>query len=92
MAEKIYTKNIHGSIVWFCGRQVHREDGPAVTRPDGKTIWFRYNKVHRVDGPAVTNSDGSVEWFLDGELVEYKTEEDWQEKVNMYYIEKVMDE
>lgn len=90
MVEEIRCKNIHGSIVWFLGRHIHRVDGPAVTRPDGKLIWFHFNKIHREDGPAVINPDGSTEWYLNGELIEFKSVEDWQDKVKIYHIGKVM--
>lgn len=48
---------------------LHREDGPALTAPDGTQEWWVDSTLHREDGPAVINSDGTVEWWLDNALV-----------------------
>ena len=44
--------------------QLHRVDGPAITRPDGTEFWFQHGKRHRVGGPAVTYLDGDREWWI----------------------------
>jgi hypothetical protein len=40
----------NGTKIWYLNGLLHREDGPAIERPDGV-------------GPM---ADGSKEWFLDG--------------------------
>ena len=51
-----------------CGK-FHRDDGPAVTYPDGTTVWFQFGKIHRIDGPAITYLDGTQQfWFEDNHI------------------------
>lgn len=45
---------------------LHREEGPALTRPDGSKEWWIHGKKHRVGGPAVENANGTKEWFING--------------------------
>ncbi len=47
---------------------LHREDGPALSYPDGTNFWFRHGTIHRADGPAIERADGTREWLIDGEL------------------------
>ncbi len=47
-------------------KQLHREDGPAVTRPDGAQTWLLNDELHRKDGPAVITSTGGKEWWFRG--------------------------
>jgi hypothetical protein len=44
--------------------QLHRTDGPAITRPDGYQEWCLNGKLHREDGPARTWPDGAQSWYL----------------------------
>lgn len=53
---------------WTNNGQLHREDGPAVERPNGHKEWYLYGKRHRKDGPAVEHANGSKEWYLNGKL------------------------
>lgn len=54
---------------WLDGDgEPHREDGPAVTTPEGSSFWFRHGKFHREDGPAAIHSDEKQEWYQDGHL------------------------
>jgi len=46
--------------------QCHRDDGPAIIRPDGRQEWYRNGQCHRDDGPAVIYPDGRQYWYLDG--------------------------
>ena len=48
--------------------ELHRTDGPAITRPDGTQEWWLNGRRHREDGPAVTRPDGTQEWWLNGWL------------------------
>ena len=52
---------------WTKNCQLHREDGPAVERPNGHE-WYLYGKRHREDGPAVERADGYKEYWLNGKL------------------------
>lgn len=35
----------------------HREDGPAIIRPDGTEQWMKDGVTHRIDGPAIINKN-----------------------------------
>ena len=43
--------------------QRHREDGPAVTFPNGTKCWYLHGKRHREDGPAATFPTGVENWL-----------------------------
>src|ERR1035437_7760773 len=47
---------------------LHREDGPAVERPDGYTASYQNGEPHRIGGPAVIGADGHTSWYVKGEL------------------------
>lgn len=57
-----------GTVHWAKNGYPHREGGPAVLYPDGKTEWFRNGYPHREDGPAVTWADGRKDWYWEGRL------------------------
>jgi hypothetical protein len=44
----------------------HREDGPAVIRPNGSEEYWINGFAHREDGPAIINANGTKHWFLNG--------------------------
>ena len=46
--------------------ECHRDDGPALTLPDGTVKYYQNNKLHRDDGPAVIYPDGNVEYYQNG--------------------------
>jgi len=46
----------------------HRDDGPAVIRPDGTQYWYRNGQFHRDDGPAIIRPDGRREWLIKGKF------------------------
>ena len=48
--------------------KLHREDGPAIIRPNNDREWLISGKLHRTDGPAATRTNGTKEWFQNGEL------------------------
>lgn len=54
--------------VWWKGNKRHREDGPAVTYPDGGGQWWKDGLMHREDGPAVALNCGYTEWRTQGKL------------------------
>ena len=45
---------------------VHRDEGPAILRPNGVKMWCQNGKLHRENGPAIEYADGSVLWYLHG--------------------------
>ena len=57
----------------------HREDGPAVEKPDGTKVWYINGELHREDGPAIEHPNGEKSWFLSGKQY---SEEDFKKKMN----------
>ena len=58
-----------GSQVWRLPTgELHRDDGPAITRPDGYEAWWQHGERHGVNGPAVTSPDGYEVWYQNGKL------------------------
>ena len=55
-----------GATFWYLHGVIHRDDGPAVVRPNGDKWWYQYGKQDREDGPAIEYADGSKQWFRDG--------------------------
>ena len=51
---------------WYLNGKWHREDGPAIIRPNGSKYWYQNGKRHREDGPAVIQKNGRKEWYLNG--------------------------
>jgi hypothetical protein len=49
------------------GRNIHREDGPAVEYPNGDKEWYEDGCLHRLDGPAVEFANGNGEWWINGQ-------------------------
>ena len=49
--------------------ELHREDGPAIVRPDGSEEWYRNGMRHRDDGPAIIHPDGKEEWYRNGKAI-----------------------
>jgi len=57
-----------GTKLWYLHDVLHRDDGPAVERPEGDYRWYQFGKEHRENGPAVESSDGSSnQYYLNGE-------------------------
>jgi len=54
-----------GWKIWFQKDTLHRDNLPAVIKPDGTQFYFEHGKLHRLDGPAVmrNNSDGNEFWI-----------------------------
>ena len=64
----------NGSREWYLNGEPHREDGPAVERPDGTREWYLNGKRHREDGPAVEEANGTREWYWRGEKLRVRTQ------------------
>ncbi len=60
-------EHLNGSKWWILNGKWHREDGPAIIKPDGTKRWYLNGKYHRVDGPAIEYADGSKYWYLNGD-------------------------
>ena len=57
-----------GTVEWLDDYGLtHREDGPAIVKPDGEKEWWWHGLRHRDDGPAVVFPDGSRIWFRNNE-------------------------
>lgn len=63
------TKNplIHadGTTEWRQYGKLHREDGPAIERPNGAKEWYSHGILHRVDGPALISPEYKA-WYTNG--------------------------
>ena len=55
-----------GSERWELDNKLHRDDGPALIMPEGKS-WYRHGVLHREGGPAVEMAHGTKKWFVNGE-------------------------
>ncbi len=63
----------NGTIYWSFEGQCHRDNGPAIIRPDGIEEWYQYGKCHRDDGPAYIKpigTEGKVTkvWYYQGRV------------------------
>ncbi len=45
---------------------LHRDDGPAVMKPDGELEWYQHGQLHRDDSPARIYSYGTQAWYQHG--------------------------
>ena len=59
-----------GTKCWYKDGFLHRDDGPAITYPDGRQYWYKKGKYHRDDGPAIIYPDGDQRWFKDDIMYE----------------------
>jgi hypothetical protein len=58
-----------GWQIWFdsnLSSTLHRNNGPAVIKPDGTQYWYQNGKIHRDNGPAIIRADGSLEYWNKG--------------------------
>jgi hypothetical protein len=59
--------------IGYCGRNIHRTDGPAIEYSNGTVYWIVNNKIHRTTGPAVSVANGKELWYWNN--IEYKEAE-----------------
>jgi len=52
--------------MWYKHGKLHRENGPAVVKPDGTIKYYINNQLHRDNGPAVIRPDGQQIWYCRG--------------------------
>ena len=57
-----------GGLHWYLDGKRHREDGPAILRPNGSLYWYKNGVRHREDGPAIEYAAGDCWWYIDGVL------------------------
>jgi hypothetical protein len=55
-----------GSIIHLQDDLLHRDEGPAIIRPDGYMAWYLNGRLHRADGPAVISPGGTRYWYING--------------------------
>lgn len=66
---KIETKTRDdGTVIWVKDGFVHREDGPALIKPNGTKEWYRDGLLHREDGPAMEYANGDKVWYFKGKI------------------------
>ena len=58
------TVDLDGTQKWCLNDMFHREDGPAIIRPDGYKVWYLNGERHRADGPAIIMPNGTQRWYL----------------------------
>jgi hypothetical protein len=88
--ESIREVNQWGSIVYTNEKdQYHREDGPAIERPNGLKVWWVNGKRHREDGPAKIYSDGDVEYWLNDLF--YDSKDNWEKEVIKIKLKRILD-
>ena len=91
MQEIVRTADGYVAYLWNdgTGPKVHREDGPAIMKPDGYQSWWQNNHLHRDDGPAIIRPDGDFEFWWQGIRFHAKDLEDFQEQVRDKILREV---
>lgn len=69
--------NNNGNGYYWLGDKLHREDGPAVERPNGTKEWWVNGKRHREDGPAFEGSNGRKQYYIDGKRIKCSSDEEF---------------
>jgi hypothetical protein len=62
-------KYFNGDKAWYLNGKLHREDGPAVIKPDGTKAWLLNGEYYRIDGPTNEYANGTKDWWLNYELL-----------------------
>lgn len=68
-SKSIYQDEIYHEY-WYKPNSLilHRENGPAYIRSDGRKEWWQDGKWHRIGGPAIEYSNGEKHWYQNGQL------------------------
>ena len=83
----------NGTETWYKDGLFHRDDGPALIRPDGSKYWYLDGKSHREDGPAIELAGGSKSWWLNDKLIaKGERPENWDELVLLAQVEQMMND
>ena len=72
-----------GDLQWVFNGKTHRIGGPAYIGKNGTQFWSVNGKYHREDGPATINHNGEKHWYLDDELIECKTQEEFDQLIRL---------
>ena len=87
--ESIREVNQWGNIVYTNEKdQYHREDGPAIERPNGHKAWYVNGVRHREDGPAIEYSDGDEWYYLNDKRY---SKEDYEVEVAKLKLKRILD-
>ena len=54
---------------WIKVEDIHRNNGPAVIKPNGEQQWHNNDKCHREDRPALIYANGKKRYFLEDEEI-----------------------
>lgn len=72
-------------VEYYYNGKLHRTDGPAVERFDGKRKeWYLNGKLHREDGPAIVGFIHDI-WYFDGVRVIYNEKLNENNYINNYF-------
>lgn len=72
------------AIVWYLDDLWHRDDDlPAIEwfNSDGSSDqkhWYQHGMLHRTTGPAHETANGHKSWWLNNELLDCKTQEEFE--------------
>jgi hypothetical protein len=69
---------------YYRNGKLHRDDGPAVIKPDGTQEWYKEGKLHRDDGPAVIYTSNISNWNKDGKISKNKKLVDLPKDINEF--------
>jgi len=71
-----------GDKEWYLYGLLHREDGPSQEYFGGTKLWYFKGKLHRVDGPAIECADGTKQYWVNGERLDFIT----NDQMLSYYL------
>ena len=75
-------KNRYGTF-YFLNKKLHRIGGTAVEYLTGGKMWYQNGKRHRIDGPAVKHSNGNKFWYYGDELINCKSQKDFERYIKL---------
>jgi len=61
-----------GTQRWYENDQLHRENGPAVIRPNGVQEWYWKGRRHRIGGVAFSNTEKIEGHYIQGRFISPK--------------------
>lgn len=57
---------------YYRNGKLHRDDGPAVIKPDGTQEWYKEGKLYREDGPFIVYTSDVANWNKEGKISKNK--------------------
>ena len=86
MSDKVVKTEYEDRVVYTLDGKYHRKDGPAlefIRGPiSGSRYWYLYGVRHREDGPAIDWGDGNKQYWVNGEYLDFIT----NDQALIYYI------